>query len=281
MIAIETLIRKCGQDVVYATHQGRRVTPRNAYLADAVTFAPMSVVHTVECAPVGMRPFYEHDHHRQGDVGYDAPAEQAPKASALGQVVSALACIYDPDIPGSPLLTLDWVEGYEVKTGDITFNGEWVVGTYCVPSLIVPRDLVVTAACDHNLAGAWAGRVPGVTRMHVADFRARTSAKDEATYEYDFRTACIALERAPLIALGKAHVRDMREHTVPELPDAACYQGEAYLAKVSDRDGRCKIVLGGATTPKDVIAFRDHWAPRAMLSDIYAMPDRGIAGGYL
>lgn len=73
---------------------------------------------------------------------------------------------------------------------------------------------------------------------------------------------------------------------IPELPEAACQLGVAYLAAVKDRDGRCKVVLGGGgegTTPgtAPVKAFIDVWGPAQGLTGIYGDPVRGFAGGYM
>lgn len=73
--------------------------------------------------------------------------------------------------------------------------------------------------------------------------------------------------------------------SVPELPDAASRDGEAYVTTVTvDGSGhpcRPKIVLGGCTTPDMVRAFLDHWAPAQGLVDAYGDPARGFAGAYL
>lgn len=73
--------------------------------------------------------------------------------------------------------------------------------------------------------------------------------------------------------------------SVPELPDAASRDGEAYVTTVTvDGSGhpcRPKIVLGGCTTPDMVRAFLDHWAPAQGLVDAYGDPERGFAGAYL
>lgn len=76
-------------------------------------------------------------------------------------------------------------------------------------------------------------------------------------------------------------VLDLRHAVVPELPEAASREGVAYLATVTDRDGREKVVLGGCTTPEVVRAFMEQWAPAQGLVDIYGDSARGFAGGYL
>lgn len=68
---------------------------------------------------------------------------------------------------------------------------------------------------------------------------------------------------------------------VPELPEAAAREGVAYLATVVERDGREKVVLGGAASPEMVREFIERWAPAQGLTDIYGDPARGFAGGYL
>lgn len=69
--------------------------------------------------------------------------------------------------------------------------------------------------------------------------------------------------------------------SVPELPDAASRDGEAYVTTVTAAGSRPKIVLGGCTTPEMVRAFLDHWAPSQGLVDAYGDPQRGFAGAYL
>lgn len=76
-------------------------------------------------------------------------------------------------------------------------------------------------------------------------------------------------------------VLDLRGYEVPELPEAAAREGWAYLATVTDRDGREKVVLGGATSPEMVREFMMCWAPAEGLVDIYGDPERGFAGGYI
>src|SRR5690606_3818327 len=72
--------------------------------------------------------------------------------------------------------------------------------------------------------------------------------------------------------------------SVPELPDAAYREGEAYVTTVTvDGSGhpcRPKIVLGGCTPPDMVRAFLECWAPSQGLVDVYGDPARGFAGAY-
>jgi hypothetical protein len=80
-------------------------------------------------------------------------------------------------------------------------------------------------------------------------------------------------------------IADLRGQHVPELPEAACSLGVAYLATVTDSDGRTKVVLGGCgdgTVPgtAPVEAFLGGWAQEQGLVDLYGDAVRGFAGGY-
>jgi len=72
----------------------------------------------------------------------------------------------------------------------------------------------------------------------------------------------------------------MRGVHVFELPDAAALEGVCVIADgLPGRDNRVKVVCMGGSVA-EIEAFRDVWAPENGLTDIYAMPDRGLAGGY-
>lgn len=103
MEAIESLLRECGVHVVYATVDGSRVYPSNAYQADCPKELEggmgeqWGAVLRVECAwpdssteslAVGVDVA---DHHFPGDPGYGRPPSEFMAASSLGQVISWLA----------------------------------------------------------------------------------------------------------------------------------------------------------------------------------------------
>jgi hypothetical protein len=77
---------------------------------------------------------------------------------------------------------------------------------------------------------------------------------------------------------GWLDVADLRGRPIPELPEAACREGIAYLATVEEK-GRRKIVLGAAA-PETVRLFMAGDLA-GNLSGIYGDPARGFAGGYL
>ena len=178
----------------------------------------------------------------------------------------------------------------------------------------IPADLVLAAAGDHCPAAAYRGACPGVDPDDLARHRAATRAEFQGRpgteVLADVERAMVALQAAPYAVLapptagllyglcdgycpGGAHthddavrVRDLRSvGVVPELPEAAVRLGVAYLAAIPERDGRVKIVLGGAgegtlAGRAPVEAFLGGWAAEQGLVGIYGDPARGYAGGY-
>jgi hypothetical protein len=251
------------------------------------------------------------DHHRNGDPGFGKGPVDFMMGSSLGQVISELACLgllpkWDVNYDCTPALL-----GLFEQCGDWTIGADIGGGYEEIWPLVVPHDLVVTAACDYCLHHAWAGRCPGVTRDDVREFRARQAAtrpvepKSAEQYRDDFDAAVAALSKAPTLDLDPCacvqslssndrgdgdcvecgtpfiRVADMRGQHVPELPDAACYRCDPYLATVTDRDGRTKVVIGGAASDRAINAFMRAWGPANGLTGIYGDPARGFAGGYL
>lgn len=295
MVAIDNLLRACGQYVRYALGpRGGRVTPPQAYRSPAVSGGQLAddVCYCVECDPAAGCHRVAIDHHRPGDPGYGAGPSDAVESSSLGQVISRLATVgaLPPDWPD--------VDAPAFYVGDISYDDDrWIVTHLeCddrtearlgyVPTSrgrIIPPGLVVTAACDHCLHHAWAGRVPGVTRDMVREYRATCSATRPvdpvSPEEYERRFAATLEELEELRDDASALVVQV-DRQLPELPDVACYLGVAYAAEVTDRDGRRKIVLGGATTP-DLVREWMAEAEADGLEGIYGDPERGFAGGYL
>ena len=77
-------------------------------------------------------------------------------------------------------------------------------------------------------------------------------------------------------------VKDLRGEFVPELPETALCAGLAYVAgPIACPDGRQKIVMGGCCSPEQVEYFMELWAPAQGLVNIYGVPARAFAGGYL
>lgn len=316
MSAIETLLTQCGEECVHAITRAGRVSPANAYSEEArcATGALLGQsdlpdraarwqVYCIECecpivhgAPVSAICI---DHHRPGDVGFGRPPAEFYCGSSLGQVLAELARLgmlprewrrpsdqHGAGTPGTWRLT--GYHGQWVVAEPWIYHGEPCEGHY--QGVLVPTELMLVAAADHCLGAAYARECPGIDPDELLRFRVSVRAafqhRAEADVFADIDAARAVLLSAPVAQLrvpamlGDEGVCDLRGQHVPELPEAACSEGVAYLASVEDRDGRRKIVLGGATTPEQVRCFVDQWAPAQGLTGIYGDPARGFAGGY-
>ncbi len=172
-----------------------------------------------------------------------------------------------------------------------------------------PAPVVLIAAADHCLAAAYRGECPGVSPAALMRWRAASRAafqrRSVEAVLADVEKARHQLKNAPgvtlLACLGICDTggaceacdtdrvmcaprvitaQDMRGQSLHELPEAAAREGMAFLATVSEKDGREKVVLQAASS-EQVRAFLEHWAPAQGLTDIYGDPSRGFAGGYV
>lgn len=322
MALIEGLARDCGLEVAYATVEGKRCHPGNAYKADGCTPAegvqgmasryersgivlpeeeaaakaaayyntalPEGAVW-VECGPAPSGAVVI-DHHRPGDYGFGRGPADFLAASSIGQFVAWLAA-------NGLLSNLDWhrdrcqpsslLGRFEFAEGDDPTDG-WSVRTGPVRTRIVPTEILLAAAGDHCPGAAYRGKCPGVDPDTLMGWRAATRAafqkRPVEAVLADVRSAMAAIEAAPVNVLGGRRVADFRNSgTVPELPEAALRLGRATLAVVTERDGRQKVVVGGADPDQKAIvtAFIRLMAPEWGLKDVYGDPERGFAGGYL
>jgi len=193
---------------------------------------------------------------------------------------------------------------------DIVAADIWLVTTPTSRAIAIPQALVLAAAADHCLAAAYRGECPGVDPESLAAWRAETRAAHQgrpvAEVLRDVEKAKAALAAAPLVMLtaggdcpmhgerspgvvdyeccpGAADlvVRDLRGQEIPELPEAACQAGIAFLATPRPGpDGRRKVVLQCATAAQ--LAAWPAWAEAHGITDLYGGdPARGFAGGYL
>lgn len=125
MVAIEALLRECGETVVYAADaRGERVTAGTAYRGESLVTdvgnhpctSGVTDVYLVECElltpdvsfepgedichpELAGRTVRRIDHHRPGDPGYGRPPSEFLAASSIGQVVAELARL--GRLPGS------------------------------------------------------------------------------------------------------------------------------------------------------------------------------------
>lgn len=309
MAAIEHLLREAGETVARAMAGGAPVTPASAYRA---TDADASVdcdgtLYLVECGltpqfTAAIRSTVTIDHHRPGDTGCGKGPEEFLPASSLGQVLRRLAgfglTLVESATRGSGFPST--AEPGQVRLTDgswhLSAGGGWWP---------IADEIVLTAAADHCLAAAYAGKCPGVHPNALREFRehqlchpSRASNRGETRTVEQVRESINAALRvvvaAPRIVLGGVEIADCRGPMVADLPEAAMIAQLGYLAGgVPLREGeRAKVVIGGCgtgTTPgtEPVEAFLSGWAEGEGLIDLYPTGDpreaavRGFAGGYV
>lgn len=286
MSAIEKLLTDCGEKVAYASILGVRVHPSNAYranqyLLDGETGTAWDAeVVFVECELSDCR-FYgitRVDHHRHGDPGYGKSPAEFLSASSIGQVVE--------------LLMMEGVLCQHEHRADPQSDGYW--GGSFHSCLISGQELRFIAAADHCLGAAYQGQCPGVYPDELMAWRVKSRAANQGRTEEQI-TADIESTRGELCHRRNARLWDdndfgdecnaeyyepvgMTDRIYPELPEAACREGVAYVATVADKDGRVKDVLGGCTTPEMVTEWMA--ARRAEGREVYGDPARGFAGAY-
>lgn len=252
MTAIEDVLRQKNASFGYATAGGRRVHSGNAYAADGIedksspnsgpfVFVDKEIVF-VECKVRGVNAALVVDHHAEGHPGFNLPPVDFWFASSIGQVCRLL------DVQPSEEL--------------------WYI-----------------AAADHCLAAAYHGLCPGVDPGKLFELRVRQKAaftkKPVELIREKIEKAIQALKDCDkVIQIAGVAVKDTRGQVIDELPEAAAMLGTPFLAEVRDPDGRRKIVLQAA--PPDVVEeFAKVTANTLGLKDVYAMPIRGLAGGYI
>lgn len=312
MTTIEALLRGAGKTVAYATVDGTRVHPGNAYKAlmplAAIEHHESSrdnIVVLVECCatPAGSVPsprVVRIDHHFPGDPGYGLPPHEFMRGSSLGQTISLLA--RQDALPADWRRIPDPCDSMVMEGRDGSID-RWLPGTlasgeigphiwgvcrrvsdYRHEWIIIPEQIVIMAAADHCLAAAYQGQCPGVDPEALLAWRmvSRAAFQGRSVAEVEVETAAAreALRSAPaLLAPIDFGIRDLRAvGSVPELPEAACREGICYVTEVMEPTGRRKIVCG-AGTPEQIRAFQ-RWAEAEGLTGIYGDPARGFAGGY-
>lgn len=309
MTTIEQLLVECGVPFAYARKDEKRVHPGNMYSADTVHVPPgVERVVLVECdAPLDADVEVTRcDHHRPGDPGFGLPPERFMEASSVGQVIALLADTgrlrWPADYrrcgqrsPRTPIRRVQFCDRTDRGMWHAPSAG-WAVdlGTPLQEAAHIPDRYVLVAAADHCLRAAYAGQCSGVDPDELMRWRAESRAKfqQRSVYEVlaDIEAAKALVQAAPMLELAPGvEVRDMRTAepqmdgrgpAVPELPEAALRLGESYLAgPLLTPDGRSKLAVSG--TADEIEAFRDCWGPASGLTDIYAMPERGMGGGYL
>lgn len=234
-----------------AARDGRRVHPGNAYEANEIlgSLGRPDLLVWFECAP--------------GSPLAGAVADLCDDGMAV-----AVCDHHRPEDPGYGRPPAEYWEGSSI--------GQLVL------MLGLPDDayMRLAAAADHCLGAAYRGQCPGINPDDLMAWRAASRATFQrrtiGAVLDDVAAARAALVAAPRNEIGAA---DFGGATIPELPEAAAREGIAYLATVSERDGRRRKRVLGAATPEQVRAWLA--GEGARLAGTYGDPERGFAGGYL
>lgn len=217
----EELLRECGEAVVHAIADGRRVNSGNAYQADDIFVEnDDTVVYFVECdakvvhSPSGDRIVGQNrrrvDHHRPGDPGYGRSPEDFLPASSIGQVISELA-----RLGALRELSAYW-DPFPAEYGPMVWlpphrpSQRWAIRVHLGDRTDVwakiPQDLVLAAAADHCLGAAYRGECPGVGPGELMRWRVETRANFQGRtfteVAIDIERAKSALRNASYVTLG-------------------------------------------------------------------------------
>lgn len=271
MERIESLLRECGEAVAYATVDGERVNPGNAYRSNGMTgrtwIRSDETAYLVECGlpPDRVRgPSVRIDHHKPGDSGYGRPPAEFLAASSIGQTISELAKVGALPAPkkggtvgvSSSIRDDGWdrgmpepLEGWDRtpttadpdhEAGTIDKLSRWSVVEqgYWRP---IPQDLVFAAAADHCLGAAYQGECPGIDPDELMRWRARTRAQFQgrAVSEVlaDIEAATEAIEAASLEQIsGPAVVGHTHDHDWSRSVCDGCRGVEEIYVKDMRRD---------------------------------------------
>jgi hypothetical protein len=262
MREIERILSELHLPYGYAAIQEDRCHAGNSYDAngvlnhDGVLIEIDSDVVVIECAVSGTVPIKVIDHHRPNDPGYVLLPAEFWRASSLGQLIKLLHEL-----------------GHVVE---------------------VTQDMIVLAAMDHCRQAAIRGECPGVTAEEVTTRRVR-----EIAAPYDFEPAFVhwlleetrkVLRVQPVIPFGTEQVIDYTGNWLGVgwsiylllTQTALDVLGKAALLHHSDKGaGGDKITLSGHVTPEMVDYFMTTFAVQRGLKNVYGVPNRGYAGGYL
>lgn len=239
--------------VTYAQFKGTAVGPRTAYEADPITRSDDELIILIECRPNGVNldeTVVLIDHHHPGDPGWDASPNEYWRGSSLGQFMNLL------ELPAN-------------------------------------RRQRALAAMDHCFAAALHGECPGAPRSVVLQIKIDEIARAHETSSWKVRRLIRAHRRrlslCDSVSIGPGRAMDYRETDLGEgysldvltAQVAAALQERAVLLSHSDPGGRKKVTLTGLVAPAMVRAFVSRWGVERGLTDLYGVPERGYAGGYL
>ena len=251
MNRIDSVLTALNLSFEYASVNGDRCHPGNAYKADRPVAAGQLV--EVECTasePTG-RVVARMDHHREGDFGFDKGPEAFWEASSIGQLWGLLVGHFP-------------VEQLESAFGE---------------------DKLLVAASDHCPVHASLGMCPRVSPAALFNFRMANKAKflnKELSEVYEeINQSLNMVNELHVKTFVNGDVIDATDVTIPHLPDVITHPSIALPAQYTmvDRDGRTNVGLIGTINPKLVEEWME--VNKDTLVDIYGSPARGYAGGYL
>lgn len=251
MDRIEEMLDENNVAYEFAASEGRRVHVGNAYEDADVEVDPEKAVIFVETDVASLEPTVIVDHHRECDPGFWLPPKDSWMASSLGQIARMLA-----------------VE----------------------PS----HQDVVLAAVDHNFGAAFYGEVPGVEVSEVLQCKiegiCRRHDVTELEVELQIEAYADRLQKLPILEMSGAQVIDARSIELPvgygvqslSLEIAITMSGRTGLMRMQNmNDPRPKIMLKGYASESQVRYFINEWAPAHGLVDVFGVPVRGYAGGFV
>ncbi|MCA9354274.1 MAG: hypothetical protein KC877_02015 [Candidatus Kaiserbacteria bacterium] len=249
MRRIEAVLHLLGCSYAYATVNGVRANPGNAYRADTVDSAywkprpGLRKLVCVECGIPGVTPYKIIDHHREGDPGYELGAKEFWKASSLGQLFSLL---------------------------DLCASTE---------------DLYI-AAMDHCFSAAVHGCCPEIDPKEVIRLKRASLEEVRAAEDAQF-VERIMLSVTDRIAgqevwIFDEDLGDGYSHSYLKAIQVATELGMPIILRSRNAAGERERfhLCGGNVRPSTARVFMDTWAPKRGLVDIYGVPERGYAGGY-
>lgn len=254
MVGIVALLVKSKQTFAYATYQGSRVNPGNAYEAEEIDVPVGATLVYVECARKAHSletKVIVVDHHRKGDPGFGFPPENFWEASSIGQIYSLL------------------------KLGQPT------------------KEHIILAATDHCMVAARQGKCPGVLPEEVKTLRMKNTAHAHGVDVAHVAGVVFLMQRqlkvAQTLMMCDQEVVDLRGVQIGigysleyfSVQEALADLNLVALLLTKHRvDSLERIIICGAASPETIAYFIAIWAPKQGLTSIYGVPSRGYAGGY-
>lgn len=248
---------------VFATHNGQQGDVNTAYKADVPKNSSGRFLYCIECdfqnpGLVKPAPHYI-DHHRLGDAGFNEPPENSWSASSLGQLCTLLE--------------------REPQANDLAI-----------------------AAMDHSFAAAVRGEIQGVSTQEVVELDLNETARHTGESRDELYVLLRKFDRIINSAstlyldgtapLNNQSILDLRGTAIGagysasylSLRLSLVMKGCAALITTKNRDSPSeptKVMLIGDVKPSSVESFIHTFAENNDLYDIYGVPSRGFAGGYI